>query len=92
MTEIQQPITCQEIFEDLKVYFPNKHAKVVLENSTGIGLRRIYGVFSGDITDPKKVLEIAEIGAKIMRENVEPTYAEGRKIVINSKKRTKPTR
>lgn len=84
MTEKQLPITCQEIFDDLKAYFPKKHAKVILENSTGISLRRVYGVFSGNVTDPKKIFEIAEIGIEIMRENVEPEYAMNRKLVLKS--------
>ncbi|WP_438946878.1 hypothetical protein [Sediminibacterium sp.] len=84
MTEKQLPITCQEIFDDLKAYFPNKHAKVILENSRRISLRRIYGVFSGNVTDPKKIFEIAEIGIEIMRENVDPEYANNRKLVLKS--------
>ncbi len=90
MTKKQLPIACQEIFKDLKTFFPKKHAKVIFEKSTGISIRRIYGVFSGSITDPKKVIEIGEIGIKIIRENVNPDYAKGRKLVIKSVKSTKP--
>lgn len=90
MTQKQLPIACQEIFKELKKNFPNKHAKVIFENSTGISLRRIYGVFSGVVTDPKKVLEIGEIAVKIIRLNVNPDYAKGRKIVIKAIKSTKP--
>lgn len=92
MTKTIIPITCQQIFKDLKRFFPKKHALAILENSTGISHRRIYGVFSGDITDPKKVLEIAELGVKTIRKNIDPTYAKGQKIVIEAKKSTKSTR
>ena len=90
MTEKQLPIACQQIFDDLKVHFPKKHAKVIFENSRGISLRRIYGIYSGLITDPKKVLEIGEIGIKIMRENIDPEYAKDRLLVVKSINSTKP--
>jgi len=90
MTKKQLPITCQEIRSDLKSYFPEKHAKVIFENSTGISIRRIYGVFSGEVTDPKKILEIGQIGIKIIRKNCDVDYAKGRKLVLKSHKSTKP--
>jgi hypothetical protein len=92
MTKNKLPIACQEIFDDLKSHFPKKHALVILENSSEVSLRRIYGVYSGVITDPKKILEIAHLAVKIIRKNIDPSYAKGRKIVIESKKSTKLSR
>lgn len=89
MTKNKQPIACQEIFDDLKRLFPKKHAKVISENAEEISLRRVYGVYTGIITDPKKVLEIAQVGVKIIRTQHDPSYAKGRKIVLKVSTMTK---
>ncbi|MCK9404492.1 MAG: hypothetical protein M0Q26_13960 [Chitinophagaceae bacterium] len=89
MTKNKQLITCQEILDDAKELFPRKHAKIISQNSNGISLRRVYAVYSGIITDPEKILEVANSAVKTIREKINPGYAKGRKMVFKKHSSTK---
>lgn len=91
-TKKQYPIPCQEIFNDLRSNYPKSYLKAIVGNSKEVSLRRVQGVMSGDVKNPEKIIQVARICIKIMRQNIDTSYAVGRKIVLNPITKTKTKR
>lgn len=57
----------------LKKKLPAKYAAAIAAKSSQLSLRRIRGVFNGEVTDPKKVKEVILVAKDVIAENEEIT-------------------
>lgn len=55
----------QTFLQRLKEKQPKKYASLIAANAVGIGVRRIYGVNEGRITDPEKIEEIEGVAKQV---------------------------
>jgi hypothetical protein len=58
----------QVLLTNLKKKLPAKYAKAIAAKSSQLSLRRIRGVFNGEVTDPEKVMEVLLIAKEIIKE------------------------
>ncbi len=61
----------QVLLRKLKKKLPAKYASAIAEKSSQLSLRRIRGVFNGEVTDPKKVKEVVLLAQEIIAEKEE---------------------
>lgn len=61
----------QVLLRKLKKKLPAKYASAIAEKSSQLSLRRVRGVFNGEVTDPKKVMEVVLIARQIIAEKEE---------------------
>jgi hypothetical protein len=61
----------QVLLTKLKKKLPAKYASAIASKSSQLSLRRVRGVFNGEVTDPKKVKEVVLIAQQIIKEKEE---------------------
>lgn len=73
MTQLQFQTMSQVLLRKLKKKLPAKYASAIAAKSSQLSLRRIRGVFNGEVTDPKKVKEVILVAKLVIAENQEIT-------------------
>jgi len=59
----------QKLLKELKRKLPFKYGKLIAEKSGLLSVRRVKAVFNGEVTDPKKVLEVVVFARLVIKEN-----------------------
>lgn len=64
----------QDVLTKIKKKLPFQYAKAISEESSQLSIRRVRGVFNGEVTDPKKISQVVKAAQQVIKKKEELSH------------------